>query len=67
MKKIKAKSDDSQIETKPIYDTSTASYMAGPPFPCGCTVIYPHSHLVANHNCPCENGRPELLPPPPKT
>ena len=23
---------------------------------CGCTIQYPHSHLVAGHTCECEKG-----------
>lgn len=28
---------------------------------CGCTIEYPHSHLVVGHNCPCEAGTKKEL------
>lgn len=43
------------------WTSSTTTVQSGPPFPCGCTDIHPHSHLVAGHECPCEKGRPELV------
>ena len=39
--------------------TNTVSFKGGVPARCGCTMTYPHSHLVTGHECDCEKGVPE--------
>lgn len=36
---------------------STAKLFEGKPFPCGCTMLQAHSHLVYGYQCECEKGR----------
>ena len=43
---------DQEINSTKI--TSSNNLMSN--YHCGCTIPYPHSHLVAGHNCPCEKG-----------